>query len=145
MLDTRALFLAAAAAAGFTPCNALALTPLEFDVAIEPSAAEPSAHAAFAPLAFERAPDEAYEPTARIANGGAGLQCVPFARQESGLEIYGNASTWWEQARAWFDYLARCQLLLSEGLFVADVLYFYGDQVMELADVIQEQLNIIAR
>lgn len=37
--------------------------------------------------------------------------------------------TWWEQSRAWFDYLARCQLLLSEGLFVADVLYFYGDQV----------------
>ncbi len=37
--------------------------------------------------------------------------------------------TWWQQSRAWFDYLARCQLLLSEGLFVADVLYFYGDQV----------------
>lgn len=37
--------------------------------------------------------------------------------------------TWWEQSRVWFDYLARCQLLLSEGLFVADVLYFYGDQI----------------
>jgi len=36
--------------------------------------------------------------------------------------------TWWRHARAWTDYLARCQMLLSEGLFVADVLYYYGDQ-----------------
>lgn len=25
-------------------------------------------------------------------------QCVPFARQASGVEIYGDASTWWAQA-----------------------------------------------
>ena len=25
-------------------------------------------------------------------------QCVPFARQASGIEIYGDAWTWWEQA-----------------------------------------------
>jgi hypothetical protein len=37
--------------------------------------------------------------------------------------------TWWDQSRAWTDYLSRCQLLLSQGLFVADVLYYYGDQV----------------
>jgi hypothetical protein len=51
-----------------------------------------------------------------------------------GIEYFAGThlnpnNTWWEQSRAWFDYLARCQLLLSEGLFVADVLYFYGDQV----------------
>jgi hypothetical protein len=45
----------------------------------------------------------------------------------AGTHINPNL-TWWDQSRAWFDYLARCQLLLSEGLFVADVLYFYGDQ-----------------
>jgi hypothetical protein len=45
----------------------------------------------------------------------------------AGTHINPNL-TWWEQSRAWFDYLARCQLLLSEGLFVADALYFYGDQ-----------------
>jgi hypothetical protein len=51
-----------------------------------------------------------------------------------GIEYFAGSHinpniTWWEQSRAWFDYLARCQMLLSEGLFVADVLYFYGDQV----------------
>ena len=29
----------------------------------------------------------------------ARLQCVPYAREESGVEIRGNASTWWRQAR----------------------------------------------
>ena len=28
----------------------------------------------------------------------AALQCVPYARQVSGIQIYGNASTWWDQA-----------------------------------------------
>ena len=27
-----------------------------------------------------------------------GLQCVPFARQELGIEIIGNAWTWWDSA-----------------------------------------------
>ena len=26
------------------------------------------------------------------------LQCVPYARQQSGVEIYGNAHTWWSKA-----------------------------------------------
>lgn len=37
--------------------------------------------------------------------------------------------TWWEQAGAWTRYIARCQLLLQQGLFVADVCRYYGDQV----------------
>jgi len=37
--------------------------------------------------------------------------------------------TWWAQARAWTDYIARCQFLLSRGLFVGDVCYYYGDGV----------------
>lgn len=101
MLDTRALLLAAAAVAGFAvaPTEAEALTPLSMDLAVDPSVAEgPSEHATLAPQAFERAPDEAYEPIARITNSRARLQCVPFARRESGVEIYGNANTWWGQA-----------------------------------------------
>ena len=31
---------------------------------------------------------------------GTGLECVPFARQMSGIRIYGNAWTWWTQAAA---------------------------------------------
>jgi hypothetical protein len=37
--------------------------------------------------------------------------------------------TWWEEARGFFDYLARCQYLLQMGRFQADALYFYGEGV----------------
>jgi hypothetical protein len=37
--------------------------------------------------------------------------------------------SWWNQARAWTDYLARCQYLLTEGRFSADVLYFTPEQI----------------
>ena len=30
-------------------------------------------------------------------------QCVPFARQASGIQIYGDAWTWWDQARGKYD------------------------------------------
>ena len=42
---------------------------------------------------------------------------------------FDRSLTWWEQARAFFQYLARCQHLLQEGRFVADALYFYGEGV----------------
>jgi hypothetical protein len=35
--------------------------------------------------------------------------------------------TWWEQGRAWIKYITRCQHMLRQGLFVADVCYFYGE------------------
>ena len=31
------------------------------------------------------------------------LQCVPFARAESGVEIRGNAKTWWSQAAGTYE------------------------------------------
>lgn len=31
------------------------------------------------------------------------LQCVPYARQASGVEIFGNANTWWNQAAGKYD------------------------------------------
>lgn len=34
----------------------------------------------------------------RIASLQARIQCVPFARQLSGLDLRGDASTWWAQA-----------------------------------------------
>ena len=34
---------------------------------------------------------------------------------------YERTQTWWEQSRAWHEYLARCQFLLQQGLFVADI------------------------
>ena len=32
-----------------------------------------------------------------------------------------RGETWWEQSRAWLQYIARCQYLLQQGLFVADI------------------------
>lgn len=34
----------------------------------------------------------------RVLDSAARLQCVPYARRLSGIEIYGNANTWWVQA-----------------------------------------------
>ena len=33
-----------------------------------------------------------------------------------------RTNTWWEQSAAWMHYLARCQYLLQQGLFVGDAL-----------------------
>ena len=35
---------------------------------------------------------------------------------------------WWSKAKPFIDYLSRCSFLLQQGLFVADVCYYYGDQ-----------------
>ncbi|MBN8826015.1 MULTISPECIES: glycosyl hydrolase [unclassified Spirosoma] len=40
---------------------------------------------------------------------------------------FDRTTTWWNQGRAWLDYLARCQSLLQQGLFVADLAYFTGE------------------
>ena len=39
-----------------------------------------------------------------------------------------RTQTWWPLAGDWFRYQTRCQWMLQEGLFVADVLYFCGEQ-----------------
>jgi surface antigen len=31
------------------------------------------------------------------------LQCVPYARQASGVQIFGNANTWWSQAAGKYE------------------------------------------
>lgn len=36
---------------------------------------------------------------------------------------YERTQTWWEWSAGWHEYLARCQYLLRQGLFVADVCF----------------------
>ena len=36
---------------------------------------------------------------------------------------YERTQTWWEKSRAWHEYLARCQYMLQQGLFVADLCF----------------------
>lgn len=40
---------------------------------------------------------------------------------------YERTQTWWEQSKAWHQYLARCQFLLQRGRFVADVCYLTSE------------------
>ncbi|MGA2683829.1 MAG: glycosyl hydrolase [Verrucomicrobiota bacterium] len=40
---------------------------------------------------------------------------------------FDRTSTWWEQGRAWLQYVTRCQYLLQQGRFVADAAYFCGE------------------
>ena len=56
------------------------------------------------------------------------LDMKPGWQYDAGTHFDRNI-TWWEQARAFFQYLARCQYLLQQGTFVADTLYFYGEGV----------------
>ncbi|SDL54877.1 alpha-L-rhamnosidase [Catalinimonas alkaloidigena] len=41
--------------------------------------------------------------------------------------------TWWNYADGFIKYLKRCQYLLQEGKSTADVLYYYGDHVPNIA------------
>ena len=50
-------------------------------------------------------------------NAAPGMSMGPF-----GLH-YERTQTWWEQSKAWHEYLARCQSILQQGQFVADIAY----------------------
>lgn len=40
---------------------------------------------------------------------------------------YERTQTWWEYTKPWHDYLTRCQHMLRQGLFVADILYLQAE------------------
>jgi lysophospholipase L1-like esterase len=56
-----------------------------------------------------------HQPWAEERNPGMGMG--PFGIQ------YDRTQTWWEWTAPWHQYLARCQYLLRQGLFVADICY----------------------
>lgn len=46
-------------------------------------------------------------PVARYGRAGGPLQCVPFAREHSGIALVGNAATWWNSAAGVYERGAR--------------------------------------
>ncbi len=50
-------------------------------------------------------------------NAAPGMSMGPW-----GLH-YERTETWWEQSKAWHEYLARCQSILQQGQYVADIAY----------------------
>lgn len=53
---------------------------------------------------------------------------VPGQAYFAGTHLNPNV-TWWPQAGAFIAYLNRCHFLLQQGLPVADVLHFYGENI----------------
>jgi sulfur carrier protein ThiS len=43
--------------------------------------------------------------------------------------FFQRDQTWFEPAKAWIDYLTRCQALLQQGRPVADIVYFTGEEL----------------
>jgi hypothetical protein len=41
---------------------------------------------------------------------------------------FGPNETWWPMVGPFLDYLARCSWMLRQGLFVADICYYYGER-----------------
>ena len=64
--------------------------------------------------------------------------CSPKEQGLPGQEYFAGTHfnpncTWWPMAGAFIDYLNRCQWMLQQGRFVADVAYYYGDHVPNIA------------
>ncbi len=53
---------------------------------------------------------------------------LPGNEYFAGTHLNPNV-TWWQQAKDFISYLDRSSFLLQQGLYVADVLYYYGDDV----------------
>lgn len=100
-MSTRAIFVAASAiTASFTLGGAAeALTPMSIDASVTEPSADASQFSTAAPSAYAPRSEDGFEPSPELSLRGPRLQCVPFARMLSGVEIFGNANTWWQQAR----------------------------------------------
>ena len=66
------------------------------------------------------------------------VTCSPAGMGLPGQEMFPGThfnpnSTWWRQSEGFLAYINRCQWMLQQGLFVADVLYYYGDLVPNFA------------
>ena len=64
--------------------------------------------------------------------------CSPKEMGIPGQEYFAGTHfnpqvTWWDQAPAFIDYMKRCQYLAQQGDFVADVVYYYGDHIPNVA------------
>ena len=42
---------------------------------------------------------------------------------------YEPGITWWDESPAFNTYLARCCYMLQQGKFVADALFYHGDNI----------------
>lgn len=48
-----------------------------------------------------------------------------------GTEFNRN-NTWFDRSKPWMDYLRRCQFMLQQGLYVADIAYYIGEDTPKM-------------
>jgi hypothetical protein len=66
--------------------------------------------------------------------------CSPDSTGVPGQQYFAGTHmnpkvTWWKKSAPFFSYINRCQFMLQQGLFVADVAYYYGDHVPNFAQL----------
>ena len=54
--------------------------------------------------------------------------------------LFNRHNTWWEMAKPWYKYIARCQYMLQQGMAKNDILYFMGEDA-PLRPLTREQLR----
>jgi hypothetical protein len=57
---------------------------------------------------------------------------LPGQEYFAGTHVNPNV-TWWDESGPFMDYINRVQYITQQGKFVADVLYYYGDHVPNIA------------
>jgi len=53
---------------------------------------------------------------------------------------FNRHNTWFKQSKVWFDYLRRCQHLLQQGKYAADVCYFIGEDAPKMTGARKPEL-----
>jgi len=66
--------------------------------------------------------------------------CSPDSTGVPGQQYFAGTHlnpkvTWWNMSVPFFSYINRCQWMLQQGLFVADVAYYYGDHIPNFAQL----------
>jgi len=55
---------------------------------------------------------------------------------------FNRHNTWFDQGSEWVDYLRRCQHMLQQGRYAADVIYFIGEDVPKMTGTMDPVLPI---
>ena len=53
---------------------------------------------------------------------------------------YQRHNTWFDQSKAWNEYLERCHYLLQQGLPVSDICYFIGEDAPKMTGILDPSL-----
>ncbi len=55
---------------------------------------------------------------------------------------FNRLNTWFDQGSAWVDYTRRCQHMLQQGKYAADVLYFIGEDAPKMTGTKDPELPV---